>query len=86
MKCFNLFNYDDFIATGLVSRTLRVVLEGVGDADILISKGNLLSISYDGEYLPIGMNDINPRTSGKYTVWKEPITNQVWLGIAEDSD
>lgn len=75
-----LFNRTEFEETELVSRTLLVNLEDVGDADILITQGNFLSITYDGVMLPVGFNAQNPYAISPYAVCQDDDGN-VYLGI-----
>lgn len=77
---FNVFDKQEFLDTGLVSKTLSVVIEGVGERDILITKGNELSILFDGVFLPIGFTDKNPFVREGYAVWEDE-NGIVWLGI-----
>lgn len=75
-----LFNVDEFLAEGLVSRTLSVFLEGLGDKDILITVGNWVSITYDGVLLPIGFAGKNPYAISPYAVVQDSDGN-IYLGI-----
>lgn len=84
---FKIFNLTDFEATGLVSRTYTVILEGIGQKDILVTKGELVSMLYEGVFLPIELNDINPfikegesESESGYAVYKAT-NNDVYLGI-----
>lgn len=78
---YSLFNHAEFIATGLVSRTLVVELEGLGEKQILISRGNKIGITYDDVYLVVDLlTDLNPNVIENYAVYKDT-NNDVWLGI-----
>lgn len=57
---FLIFNKAEFEALDLVSKTYTVILDGIGQKDILVTKGELVSMLYDGIFLPIELNDINP--------------------------
>lgn len=57
---YRLFNVDDFLATELVSRQLVEVLQDRGRQTFLISRGNLLSITWQGVFLPLEFLDTNP--------------------------
>lgn len=82
---FKIFNLSEFNATGLVSRTYTVVFDGIGQKDILVTKGNLVGVTYDGVYLGINLNDQNPFELEGLKVYVEPGTNDVYLGIASAS-
>jgi hypothetical protein len=80
---YELFKYDEFTASGLVSKSLRVFLEGIGFENVLITKGNLVSVLFRGVLLPLEFNGENPYSfGGKYAVYKDP-TGRVWLGIKQ---
>jgi len=77
---YRLFSLPDFLATGLVSRTLAVSLEGIGEKSILITRGNAVGITYEDEFLPIGSIGKNPYVRSSYAVYKDA-EDFVWLGI-----
>lgn len=77
---FKLFNADAFMAEELTSRNLVAVLQDVGTENVLISRGNLLSITFRGVYMPISLLDINPSYAEDYGVLKDS-NGDVWLGI-----
>lgn len=77
---YPLFNREFFEELGLVSRTLTVSLEGVGEKDILITKGNELSILYEGVFLPVGLKDENPFVKEGHAVYEDENGN-IFLGI-----
>ncbi len=77
---FKLFNANEFMAEELTSRNLIAVLQDVGTENILISRGNLLSITFRGVYMPIDLLEINPSYAEEYGVLKDAL-GDVWLGI-----
>jgi hypothetical protein len=83
---FNIFNLTEFEATGLVSRTYTWVFPGVGQQDVLVTKGNLVGITYDGVYLAVNLNDRNPYARDGYAVFIDDNTNDVWLGIDQPEE
>lgn len=80
---YNLFLKQDFLDTGLVSKKLTVTLDGIGEKEILITKGNEISILYDGVFLPIYFTDKNPYVKDGYAVWEDE-NGIVWLGIEKE--
>lgn len=75
-----IFNYDDFIALGLVSRTYDLILDGIGAKSVLVTKGNLVGITYEGVFLPLNLNDKNPFEMDGHAIYVDENDN-VWLGI-----
>jgi len=82
---FELFNLTEFEETELVSKTLTVNLEGYGNAEILITKGNVTSIVYDDVMLPINFDDQNPYQFEGYAVYLDE-EDYVWLGIETEDE
>lgn len=77
---YKIFNMDEFLATELTSRNLVAILEARGRATILISRGCLVSITYNDTYLPINLVGINPFIESGYASFIDT-DNNVWLGI-----
>lgn len=77
---YRLFSNIEFLATGLVSFDATIVLDGLGQKNILITRGNLVSITYEGTMLSINMNGKNPFRYNDLAVFLDP-NNDVWLGI-----
>jgi len=73
-----LFNSEDFPT--LVSRTLEVILENIGEAEILVTRGNETAITYEGIFLPVNFKGENPYVRDGYAVYKDENEN-VWLGV-----
>jgi len=78
---YRIINLDEFEATGLVSRTVQAVLAGIGLKDILVTKGNLLSLLYDGVFLCLNVNDKNYLEFDGHAIFIDDL-NDVYLGIA----
>lgn len=78
---FKIFNTADFDATGLVSRTYTLNLEGVGQKDILVTKGAGYGLTYEGVFLSVGLNGANPFEFEGLAAYKST-SNDVYLGIA----
>ncbi len=78
---YKILNRAEFEALDLVSREVQVVLDGIGLKTILVTKGNLYSITYEGVMLSIGVTDENPFAFGGYAVYLDQ-NDDIWLGIA----
>ena len=85
---FKLFNLDEFIALDLVSKVYQVVLEGIGQKDILVVHGNETSIVYEDVFLSVMFQGDNPftreGTEKTYAVYKDE-NGDVHLGIEADA-
>lgn len=80
---YNIINKADFEATGLVSRTVTLFLAGEGEKDILVTKGNYISIMYDDVFLPVNLNDLNPFAFDSKLVYLDE-DDEIWLGVLAD--
>jgi hypothetical protein len=82
LKWYNIINLDTFEATGLVSRTVQVVIGTLGLKDVLVTKGNKVSLLYDDTFLSIDLNDKNPFEQDNRLVYLDD-NNDIWLGLLE---
>ena len=57
---FKIFNLNDFIASGLFSRTYSLELEGVGLRDVLVTNGKTIGLTYEDVFLSLNLNAKNP--------------------------
>lgn len=79
---FPIFDFVDFEATGLVTEKKTVLLEGKGFIEFLISKGNVISVLYDGEFMPIRFDSKDVYYSNGYAVYYDSeLDSQVYLGF-----
>ncbi len=81
---FKIFNLTEFLTLDLVSKTYLVILDGVGQKDILVTLGNEISIVYEDVLLVLDFEAANPFTregdDATYGIYKDS-SNDVWLGI-----
>lgn len=77
---YKLFNLADFLATGLVSRTLIFDLEGRGPTTFEVFRGNEVSVAYDDAFLPVSFLDQNPYAQPGYAVYLDS-SDDVWFGF-----
>ena len=77
---YKLFNLDSFLAEEITSREMIVLLETLGRTSILVSRGNLVSITYDEVYLPVNYEDENPYYDSGLASYVDD-DNNVWLGV-----
>lgn len=75
-----IFNLAEFNALSLVSKTYTYFLDDLGQKSFLVTKGNEVAITYDGEFLPVEFMGHNPFQSGQYAVFLDE-NDDVWLGI-----
>ncbi len=77
---YKIINLDDFVASGLVSKEVELVLDGIGLRTIMVTQGRLVSLVYEDVILSIGITEKNPFIFGEHEVWVDE-NNDVWLGF-----
>lgn len=81
---YKIINKADFLAAELVSKEIEVFLEGVGLRTIVVTKGNLISLVYNGKFLSLGVTEDNPFIFDGHAVYLDE-NNDIWLGIQTDA-
>ena len=76
-----IFNTDEFTALGLVSKTYELTLSGIGRKNILVTKGELFGITYEGVFLALNLNQKNPFEFEDMAIHVHDNSN-VFLGFA----
>lgn len=76
---YNLFNLTEWLATGLVARTLLVNLESRGRMQFEVTQGNETGIRLDDIFLPVNFLEQNPYVQETYAVYLDT-NNDVWFG------
>lgn len=77
---YQVFNLTEFEALGLVSKEYTVIFEDIGQVTVLVTKGNLVGMTYDGVFLPLNLNDNNPFEFDGHACYVNS-DNEVFLGI-----
>lgn len=80
---FKIINLDEFNALDLVSRNVSGLFGELGFKEVLVTKGNMVSILYEGVFLSINLNDKNPFEFDGHSIFLDP-NNDLWLGIANE--
>jgi hypothetical protein len=74
-------NQTEFLAAELVSREVELLLEGIGLKTVLVTRGQFVSITYEGVMLSIGLTDANPFVFEGHAVYLDSATGDIYLGI-----
>ena len=82
---YRIFNLTEFNALELTSREYILELENLGQKTIMATKGEMVSILYEGIFLSINLNDENPFAFDGHAVYVDEL-NDVYLGIEVDED
>jgi hypothetical protein len=81
---FKIFNKNEFISSGLVSRTYTLDLEGIGQQDVLATRGESIGVTHDGVFLILELNGENPFKFDDKAVYVDA-NNDVYLGFLIES-
>lgn len=80
---FKIFNRTEFLALNLVSKTYTHNLQGIGQKDILVTRGNGIGVLYDDVFLTLDLGD-NPFVMDDRALYIDAL-NDVYVGIAVES-
>lgn len=78
---YKIVNKAEFEAEGLKSRNYTVILEGLGQKTVLVTKQMLFCLVYDGAVLPVNLDGApNPFEFEGYASYIDD-AGDVWLGV-----
>ncbi len=77
---YKIINKTEFEATGLISREVSVILEGVGTKSFLVTKANYLAITVDEVFLPLGVKPDSIFEFEERAIYLDA-NQDVWYGI-----
>lgn len=77
---YKIFNTAEFDALDLISKTYTLVLENIGQKDVLVTKGEGYGITYEGVFLSLLLNDLNPFSIDDHAVYVDE-NDDVYLGL-----
>lgn len=80
---YKILNRAEFLATGLPSRTVELILGDLGLKEILVTIGNYFSITYDDVMLSIELDGKNPFEFEDRAIYVDA-ADDVWLGIKNE--
>lgn len=77
---YKIFNSVEFEALGLPSKTYTQNLEGIGETDVLVTKGDEIGVLFQDVFLVVGLNGKNPFVFEERAVYKNS-DDDVFVGI-----
>jgi hypothetical protein len=77
---YKIINKEEFESTGLVSREITVILQGVGAKTVLVTKGNVLSLTVDDVMLSTEITGENPFVFQERAVYLD-VNKDLWYGV-----
>lgn len=81
---YKIFNLSAFLQANLVSRTYTLDLEDRGLQSFLVTNGNVVSVTFDGVILSIGMADANPFIFDNRAIFLDSDTQDVYVGYPNE--
>jgi hypothetical protein len=82
---YKVFNKTEFEALDLVSKTYTLDMEGIGEKEVLVTKGVELGITYQDVFLPLNLNAVNPFEFEDHAIYIDA-NDDVFLGIAVEDE
>lgn len=80
---YKIINKATFEATGLASREVTVILGDLGQKTVLVTKGNYVSLVYEGVMLSLQMTGTNPFKFENKAVYLDA-NDDIWLGFLNE--
>lgn len=80
---YKIINKAEFEALNIPSREVESVLEGIGLKTILVVKGAMVSLIYNGVMLSPGLNDKNPFVFDGYAAYLKE-DGYIYLGVPSE--
>lgn len=77
---YKIANLNDFLATELVQQKILTFLEGFGEADFILTRGNRVNIQYDDTFLCVD-GPYNPHMRNGYACYLNPETKDIYWGM-----
>lgn len=77
---FKIFNHQEFLKTGLTSRNLNLFLSEYGQRQVMITRGDLVSLVLDDVILPVEFMGKNPYVRDGRAIYKDE-NGDVFLGF-----
>lgn len=77
---YKIINKTEFEATGLVSREVEVIFDGLGVKTLLVTSANYFSIMFDDVMLALAVNGANPFEFESKAIYLDA-NQDVWVGI-----
>ena len=85
---YKIFNIDEFLATNLGSKIYNVSLQGVGDAVFTVFLGNVVSVMYLDEFMPLDMYTPPLYEKDQYALYRDDENGDIYFGflVIEDEN
>jgi hypothetical protein len=77
---YNVYNKATFEAEDLVSKELTLDLDGRGVKEVLLTKGDGISVTVDDVFLMVNLNDRNPFEMDQMAVYLDE-DDEIWVGF-----
>lgn len=77
---YKIFNLAEFQASELTSKQLTYELEDLGIKNILVTKGNLISILFDDVFLSVDLTGNNPFEFEDRAIYRDG-NSDIWVGV-----
>lgn len=77
---YKLFNLTEWLATGLVQRSLKIDLEALGEKTFLVTQGNTTAVLFEDKFLPVEFLGQNPYVIEDVAIYKNG-ADDVFIGF-----
>lgn len=80
-KWYLIFNLIEFQSTQLVSKEYRLNLDGIGDSIFTVFQGNVTSVQYLDQFMPVDLYEPAKYEKEKYAVYRDDFNGDVYFGF-----
>jgi len=90
LKIYNwylIFNLNEFLSTNLGSKEYNLNLFSIGESTFTVYIGNVVSVMYLDQFMPINMYDEPKYEKLNYATYHDEVTGNVYFGfLVEDEN
>lgn len=78
---YKIFNLTEFLALNIGSKTYELNLTGVGESVFNVYSGNIVSINYLDEFMPVNLYPEQIYEKLSYAICRDDLTNDIYFGF-----
>ncbi len=78
---YKIFNLTEFLALAIISKEYSLNLSGIGQSEFFAFNGNVASVQYLDEMLPINLYTPELYEKNSYAVYRDDLTGDVYFGF-----
>jgi hypothetical protein len=77
---YRIANENEFLELGIPSKEYEYVFDNIGLRTATMYSGRFTCLSFEGIFLPVELNGLNPYQLEDYAIYKDD-NSDIWLGV-----